>query len=123
MTPSEDKVSALRGCFGGVLQVDVDGFVAGDGGDVGIDIPVEGGWEQLSGLGQKLLEVRGVVDIAGAQLPGGAQPGGETVVDTAKFQVSHVVERILVDDEVVEDGPSGVVEFGVHLDRGQDVSA
>src|SRR5271155_5856477 len=123
MTPSEDKVSALRGCFGGVLQVDVDGFVAGDGGDVGIDIPVEGGWEQLSGLGQELLQVSGVVDIAGMQGPGSAEPGGQAVVDAAKFQASHVVERILADDEVVEDGSSDVVEFGAHLDCGQDISA
>ena len=41
--------TALLGGFGGVLQVDVYGFVAGDGGYVGVDFPVEAGWEELSG--------------------------------------------------------------------------
>jgi hypothetical protein len=47
------KVAELPGLLrglGGVLDVHVYGFVAGDGGDVGVNFPVEGGWEQLSGL-------------------------------------------------------------------------
>jgi hypothetical protein len=47
------KVAELPGLLrglGGVLEVHVYGFVAGDGGDVGVNFPVEGGWEQLSGL-------------------------------------------------------------------------
>jgi hypothetical protein len=111
------------GGFGCVLEVYVYGFVASYGGYVGIDIPVEGGWEQLSGQGQELLEISGVVDIAGAELPGGAEAGGETVVDTAEFEFSHVVEKIFVDKQVENHFSGDVIELGVYLDAGEDIAA
>src|SRR5260370_28306117 len=36
--------------FGRVLQVDVDSLIAGDGRDVGFNLPVDAGGKQLSGL-------------------------------------------------------------------------
>jgi hypothetical protein len=48
------SVGLLRG-FDCVLQVDVYGLVAGYCGYVGIDLPVEGGWEEFSGFGEELV--------------------------------------------------------------------
>src|SRR5229473_963977 len=36
--------------FGRVLQVDVNSLIAGDGRDVGFNLPVDAGGKQLSGL-------------------------------------------------------------------------
>src|ERR1022692_2421934 len=112
----------FAGGFGRVLQIDVYGFAAGEGGHVGGDFPVEAGGEELAGQRQKFLEVGGVVDIAGTDFPGRAQSGGEIVVDAAKFKLSHVEDSVLGDHKVESHGFGGVVEFGVGFDGGEDIS-
>jgi len=70
--------------LGRILQVHVDSFVASDGRHMGSNIPIHVGGEQLSRLRQELLQVRGVVHIAGTKLPDGAQSAFQIIVNAAK---------------------------------------
>src|ERR1700719_5042443 len=101
---------ALLRCFSGVLQVDVDGFVAAEGSHVRGDLPVEIGGKESSRLGKKLFEVAGVVDLAGTNLPGGAKSGREIVVDAAELEFAHAVHGTLIDYQLISDCAGRVVK-------------